>query len=119
MGTLVLPPGWTSQQLLNLTVEQFSQFSDDVRFIPVPWRLGKWRLLYSQERNQLKSAAGSDPWSPEYRKIGELNIALQRMNQRPLTPPSYIPPGWTEQQARATIPSFELLAKLSPEVCFV
>lgn len=38
-------------------------------------------------------------------------------NQRPLTPPSYVPSGWTIEQAKGL--NLDLVAKLSEEVCFV
>ncbi|KAK0630490.1 hypothetical protein B0T17DRAFT_222206 [Bombardia bombarda] len=90
------PPGWTNQQILDLDLEQFAQLSEEDRVL-------------------LRSSTRRDPYSPVYRKVNDLDVALQTRNQRPPTPPSFIPPGWTEAQASAALPDFALLDKLSPD----
>ncbi|KAI0843869.1 hypothetical protein F5Y00DRAFT_221467 [Daldinia vernicosa] len=88
------PSNWNSERLLNLTVEGFAQVSED-------------------ERKQLKDSIRRFPFSQEYAKLSDLNKALRKANERPPTPPSYVPPGWTVNQARGL--SLDLVTKLSED----
>ncbi|KAF3069820.1 hypothetical protein GL218_07883 [Daldinia childiae] len=88
------PSGWNSERFLNLTVQDFSQVSED-------------------ERKHLKDRIRRFPFSQEYTKLSDLNKALQEANERPPTPPSYIPPGLTVNQARGL--SLDFVTKLSED----
>lgn len=69
-----------------------------------------------KERKNLWAAIRKFPFSSEYGKIKNLNAALLKAIERPPTPPAYVPVGWTVEQARRF--DFNLIAKLSEEVCF-
>ncbi|KAI0379385.1 hypothetical protein F5Y04DRAFT_282808 [Hypomontagnella monticulosa] len=88
---IAFPPGWSSERLQDLNVDDFGRIPEEL----------------------LKNAIRKFPFSPDYAKIRELNVALLRANERPPTPPSYVPPGWTIDQAKAF--DFNLIAKLSEE----
>ncbi|KAI1371276.1 hypothetical protein F4677DRAFT_315080 [Hypoxylon crocopeplum] len=88
------PSGWSSERLQNITVDDFSQIPEE-------------------ERKLLRSAVRRFPFSPEYTKLQNLNAALLQANQRPPTPPSYVPSGWTIDQARGL--NLGLVEKLSEE----
>ncbi|KAK6865482.1 hypothetical protein PG995_002010 [Apiospora arundinis] len=64
------------------------------------------------ERAVLKQAVRRHAFSPEYAKLQELNKALSSGAERPATPPSYVPPGWTIEQARRLDP---MLVEKLPE----
>ncbi|KAI2782608.1 hypothetical protein F4815DRAFT_427729 [Daldinia loculata] len=91
---ILFPSGWNSERFLNLTVQDFSQVSED-------------------ERKQLKDNIRRFPFSQEYTKLSDLNKALWEANERPPTPPSYVPSGWTVNQAQAF--SLDLVTKLSED----
>lgn len=73
--------------------------------------------VHAQEREALKQAVRRSAFSPEYAKLQKLNKALPARPARQPTPPSFVPPGWTVEQARGL--DMRLTDKLSPEVrCF-
>ncbi|KAI1655381.1 hypothetical protein F4813DRAFT_367724 [Daldinia decipiens] len=88
------PSGWNSERFLNLTVQDFGQVSED-------------------EQKHLKDSIRKFPFSQEYSKLSDLNKALREANKRPPTPPSYVPTGWTVNQARGL--SLDLVTKLSDD----
>ncbi|KAI2465556.1 hypothetical protein F4781DRAFT_435313 [Annulohypoxylon bovei var. microspora] len=133
---IAFPPDWSSNRVQALTLSDFSQ-------------------ILEEERKLLWGTIRKFPFSAEYTKVQELNAALLKTKERPLTPPagldvnlaaklseeehrlraagktaddvrraqkqsqlptsapSYIPAGWTIEQA--ICPSFELLSRLSNE----
>ncbi|XXG96969.1 Checkpoint protein hus1 [Hypoxylon texense] len=66
-----------------------------------------------KERKHLWAVVRRFPFAPEYTKIQKLNAALLQSNERPPTPPSYVPSGWTVDQARGF--DLNLVTKLSEE----
>ncbi|KAI0105931.1 hypothetical protein F4814DRAFT_78865 [Daldinia grandis] len=89
------PSGWNSERVLNLTVQDFGQVSED-------------------ERKRLKESIRRFPFSQEYAKLSDLNKALREANKRPPTPPSYVPLGWTTNEAQGF--NLDLVTKLSQDV---
>ncbi|KAI1766511.1 hypothetical protein GGR53DRAFT_528599 [Hypoxylon sp. FL1150] len=94
MARIAFPPGWSSDRIQALTPEDFSQVPEE-------------------ERKALWAAVRKSPFSSEYEKINELNVALLKANERPSTPPTYVPTGWTVDQARGF--DLNLVTKLSEE----
>ncbi|KAI1497267.1 hypothetical protein F5X99DRAFT_397652 [Biscogniauxia marginata] len=88
------PSGWDSDRVQALTPDDFSQVPEE-------------------ERKQLWGAVRRFPSSSECTKIKELNAALLKANERPPTPPAYVPSGWSTDQARGF--NLDLVAKLSEE----
>ncbi|KAI8628636.1 hypothetical protein F5Y19DRAFT_476183 [Xylariaceae sp. FL1651] len=86
------PSGWSSDRIQALTTGDFSQVPDE-------------------ERKRLWATNRKLTFSPEYTKIKELNAALLQANERPSTPPAYVPSGWATNQARGF--NLDLIAKLS------
>lgn len=73
--------------------------------------------VHAQERAALKQAVRRYTFSPEYAKLQKLNKALPTRPERQPTPPSFVAPGWTIEQARGL--HMRLADKLSSEVrCF-
>ncbi|KAI0882060.1 uncharacterized protein GGS22DRAFT_171431 [Annulohypoxylon maeteangense] len=91
---IAFPAGWSSGRVQALTLEDFSQIPEE-------------------ERQLLWAAIRKFPFSSEYTKFSGLKTALVKANERPLTPPTYIPSGWTVEQAKVI--NFDLLSKLSEE----
>ncbi|KAI8962548.1 hypothetical protein F5Y11DRAFT_347378 [Daldinia sp. FL1419] len=75
------PSGWNSERFSNLTLDDFRQVPEE-------------------ERKRLKECIRKFPFSKEYTKLSDLNKALREENERPPTPPAYVPSGWTVDQAR-------------------
>ncbi|KAI1452462.1 hypothetical protein F4805DRAFT_447360 [Annulohypoxylon moriforme] len=91
---ITFPSGWSSDRVQALTLEDFSQVPEE-------------------ERQNLWVAIREFPSSSEFGKFLELRRALSKANERPPTPPSYVPPGWTVIEAR--ILDFNMILKLSEE----
>ncbi|GAP93389.1 putative ww rsp5 wwp [Rosellinia necatrix] len=88
------PPGWSSERLSTLSLDEYSQ-------------------LPEQERASLRAVVRKHPFSSEYPKLMKLHSALSSAAARPATPPSYVPLGWTVEQARGF--DMSLVSKLSEE----
>ncbi|KAI1076083.1 hypothetical protein F5B20DRAFT_341154 [Whalleya microplaca] len=88
------PSGWSSDRVQTLTPDDFSQVPEE-------------------ERKRLWGAIRKFPFSSEYTKIKELNAGLLQADERLPTPPAYVPPGWTAEQARGF--DLNLVTKLSEE----
>ncbi|KAK7926859.1 hypothetical protein PG985_003857 [Apiospora marii] len=94
MATIDFPAGWSSQRLNTISLEEFSQVPE-------------------QERAALKQVVRRHAFSPDYAVLQTLNQTLSSLTARPATPPSYVPSGWTAEQAKGV--DITLVSKLSEE----
>ncbi|KAI1249065.1 hypothetical protein MGN70_008673 [Eutypa lata] len=94
MTNIDYPPGWSSERLNTISSDDFSQIPEE-------------------ERVALKKAIRKHAFSPEYTTLQKLNKTLSSAAARPCTPPSYVPPGWTVEQAKGL--DMRLVTKLSEE----
>ncbi|KAK7958034.1 hypothetical protein PG996_010525 [Apiospora saccharicola] len=94
MATINFPAGWSSQRLNTISVEEFSQVPE-------------------QERAALKQVVRRHAFTPEYKTLQKLNQELSSLTARTVTPPSYVPAGWTVEQAKGV--DITLVTKLSEE----
>ncbi|KAI5919752.1 hypothetical protein F4810DRAFT_685562 [Camillea tinctor] len=91
---IAFPPGWSSDRVQALTLSDFGQLPDE-------------------ERTSLWTAISKFPSSSEFTKFFELRQDFRKANERPPTPPSYVPSGWTVNQARGL--DLNLISKLPEE----